>query len=314
MNKNNTILVTGAAGFIGSHLVKRLVADGFKVVALVKSTSDLWRIKNVSSEIDFCYADILSFNNLKQELEKIKPQGVFHLAASNIRSGVTAPDEEVVSANILGIRNLLQAMEPIGYDFFINMGSFLEYGPKPHAVKEDELCVPTELYSVTKLAATLYGQTVATNNGRPIITLRLFTPYGPFIQHGRLIYELMNRALKNEEINVTNPKITRDFLYAEDLIDLLIEAADKAGEYKGKIFNAGSGQAVSLESLVSEVLKITESNSKISWGSFSVQAYDAEIWQADLTKTLSYFKWRPRNSLTAGLTKTADWFIKNKIV
>ncbi|MDO8499693.1 MAG: SDR family NAD(P)-dependent oxidoreductase [bacterium] len=313
MNKDATILVTGAAGFIGSHLVRKLVRDGFRVTALVKNTSDLWRIKDIASAIDFCEADVLDFDNLKQQLETIKPQGVFHLAASNIRSGITAPDADVVNINILGTRNLLQAMASMDYDFFVNMGSFLEYGPKPVAVREDALCSPTELYSVTKLAATLYGQTVAKNNNRPVITFRLFTPYGPTIQPGRLVYELVNRALKNEEINLTKPKIARDFIYVEDLVELLVESADKARDYKGEVFNAGSGQAVSLEQLAHEVLKITASHSKIKWGSFSVQAYDTELWQADMMKTWSHFKWRPKYSLADGLAATADWFRNNQV-
>ncbi len=308
MNKNNTILVTGAAGFIGSYVVRRLVSEGFKVTALVKATSDLWRIKDISDKIDFCEANILNFNELKEQLEKIKPQGVFHLAASNIRSGVTAPDEEVININLIGTRNLMQAMEGVDYEFFINMGSFLEYGPKPQAVKETELCAPTELYSVTKLAATLYGQALAKSKGRPIITFRLFTPYGPAIQPGRLVYELVNRALKNEEISLTKPKVSRDFIYVEDLVDLLLESADKAREYKGEIFNAGSGQGTTLEELADRVLKNTNSSSKINWGSFSVQAYDAELWQADMSKTFTHFNWRPAHSLEKGLAETAKWF------
>lgn len=310
MEAQNTILVTGAAGFIGSNLVAKLVEQGCKVCILVKPSTNLARIQDLLLKVDCCRADLLDFNSLKRELEEIKPQGIFHLAASNIQSGVTAEDDEVVKTNILGTRNLLQALNQIDYDFFINVGSFLEYGPKPGPIKESELCAPTELYSITKLAATLYGQTVARRDNKPIITFRLFTPYGPAIQPGRLIYEVITRSLRNEEINLTQPNIARDFIFVEDIVNLLLEAKDKAKDYKGEIFNVGSGKATTLESIVNEVLKITGSNSKIKWGSFRTVAYDSEIWQADLSKTCSHFVWRPAYTLSAGLSKTVDWFKK----
>lgn len=310
MEKSRTILVTGAAGFIGSHLIGRLVATGHQVCILVKPSTNLIRIKELLPKVTCCRADLLDFAGLKRELEEIKPQGVFHLAASNIQSGVTASDDEVVKTNILGIRNLLQALSHVDYDFFINLGSFLEYGPKPSPIKESDLCAPTELYSITKLAATLYGQTIARRDNKPVITFRLFTPYGPAIQPGRLIYEVINHALRNEEISLTQPNIARDFIFVGDLLDLLLEAKDKAKERKGEIFNAGSGKAITLESVVSEVLKITGSKSKIKWGAFKSVAYDNELWQADLSKTLANFTWRPAHTLSSGLVETVDWFKK----
>ena len=311
MNSEKKILVTGAAGFIGSHLAERLIADDFKVCALIKPTTNLSRIHSLLPKLELCHANLLNFDELKATLDKIRPQGIFHLAASNIMSGVTAPDEDVINTNILGLRNLLTAAESIDYNFFVNIGSFLEYGPKSHPVKEDEVCCPTELYSITKLAASLYGQAMAINQNRPIVTFRLFTPYGPAIQPGRLIYEYVTRALKNQEINLTKPKVTRDFIFVKDLVDLLMEAAAKARDYKGQIFNAGSGESVSLENVANMVLKITGSKSNINWGSFSNQIYDSEIWQADLNKTKSHFKWRPSHSLEAGLTQTVNWFKEN---
>src|SRR3990167_3253707 len=135
MEKLNAILVTGAAGFIGSNLVKRLVADGRQVCVLVKPSTNLARIQELLPKITCCRADLLDFDGLKSEL-----------------------------------------------------------------------CAPPELYSITKLAATLYGQAVARRDNKPIITFRLFTPYGPAVQPGRLIYEVITRALRDQEISLYQPK------------------------------------------------------------------------------------------------------------
>lgn len=312
MDPEKTILVTGAAGFIGSNLVTRLLSEGYQVTILIKSTTNIGRLQKLLPKVKCCYVDLLDFDNLKREMEIIKPLGVFHLAASNIQSGMTAPDEDVVKVNILGIRNLLKALDLVDYNFFINLGSFLEYGPKSEPVNEACPCTPTELYSITKLASTLYGQTVAHNNNKPVVTFRLFTPYGPEIQPGRLVYELITRALRGGDINLTQPNYARDFLFVDDLIDLLLEAKDRARDCQGEVFNAGSGQSVALKAVAEEVLKITESRSKINWGSFRQVAYDSQIWQADMNKTFATFKWRPKYSLSSGLSKTINWFENNK--
>lgn len=307
-SKEGKILLTGGAGFIGSNLTRRLVSEGYDVAVLVKPTTNLRRIEDLLPHIKCIQADILDENELKKALKKIDIKGVFHLAASNIQSGVTAPDEDVVKTNIFGSRNLLLAVNDFDYDFFISTGSFLEYGPKKTSVAETDLCQPTELYSITKLAATLYGQTIAKRNKKPILAFRIFTPYGPGIQPGRLIYEIIDKALKGQEINLTGQLVTRDFIFVGDLVDLLMEAKEHAHKYAGEVFNAGSGQATTLETVATEILKITGSKSNIKWGSFKEVAYDDGIWQADLTKTFGSFSWKPMHSLSDGLKETINWF------
>ncbi len=302
------IVITGAGGFLGSHLVKRCLRDGYQVIIFIKPSTDLARIKEVLPQLTSYEVDITDADRVREVMHEVKPDGVVHLAASNIKSGVTASDEEVVRVNILGIRNLLTGLADIDYQFFINTGSFLEYGMKKKPLVEEDRCDPTELYSVTKLASTLYSQSVARATGKPIISFRLFTPYGPEIQPGRLIYELVSHALRNEEIKLTAPSITRDFIFIDDIIDLYMEGIERAKDLKGEIFNLGSGQASTLETAVGEVVSITNSKSKVMWGALQNVQYDSELWQADMKKTFTHFNWRPRHTLKEGLTKTITWF------
>lgn len=309
---NRSILVTGAAGFIGSHLVRYLLNKGKRISILVKPSTDLWRLKGIIKEVWCVFADLTDFDNLKKQIKEVSPSGVFHLAASNIASGVISSNEDVIRINILGTVNLIQALEDVEYEFFINTGTFLEYGTKDGAVNESDPCSPPELYSITKLAASLYCQSIARSAGKPIVTLRVFTPYGPMLQIGRLVYELINRALKNEDIQLTNPNVTRDFIYVEDLVGLYLEAAERAAVYRGNIFNAGTGRAVSLGYLSDYVLKLLNSKSTIKWGAFRNVSYDADIWQADMTKTYSRFIWRPTYSFEEGIKRTVEW-LKNNV-
>ena len=153
-----TILVTGAAGFIGSRLVRKLLEAKKHVCVFVRPSSDLSRMKDVISSVHVIQGDLSDGARLAAQINEVKPSGIFHLAASNIASGVTESDEKLITTNIQGMVNLVRAVESIDYRFFIQTGTFLEYGAKGRPVRETEVCEPQELYSITKLAATLYGK------------------------------------------------------------------------------------------------------------------------------------------------------------
>lgn len=307
-NAAQKILITGASGFIGSHLTRRLVEDSNEVNVILREKSDTERIKDVLPQLTIHRGDLIDAEFLKKIVEKIKPQGIFHFAASTIMSGVRADNEEVIGTNITGSANLINALNNADYDYFINTGSFSECGFKYRPIKESDVCEPAELYSITKLAQTLYGQASARMKNKPIVTFRVFTPYGPAIQKGRLVYNVIYNALRGQDINLTEPSVTRDFIYVDDIVDLYLEASGKAKKLKGEIFNAGTGKKTFLKDLADKIVRITGSKSTVNWGAFPAVHYDSDKWQADMTKTFSKFEWRPKHSLDAGLIKTVDWF------
>jgi len=165
MASNKNILITGGAGFIGSHLVKRLLGDGYSVVVLTREGTDLRRIKNFlhllaqdnenKPSLVILRDDLSNLERLKKKLQEINPYGIFHLAASNIKSGVSAPEDDLININFAGTVRLLRALEGIDYKFFINCGSYLEYGIHASPLKESDSCEPIEIYALTKLAAGL---------------------------------------------------------------------------------------------------------------------------------------------------------------
>ena len=307
-NKDKNILVTGGAGFIGSHLVRRLLSDSYSVSVLLKNTTDTGRIKDLLSELKIVIDDMSDMDRLKKMLGEMKPYGIFHCAASNIKSGVSAPEDDLIEVNIGGTVHLIRALEDVDYKFFINSGSYLEYGTKQKPFKESDLCEPVEIYAITKLAATLYCQSVARSNGKPIMTFRIFSPYGPEMEKGRLVYEVVRRARENSEILLTKPETSRDFIFIDDIVDLYVEAMDKAFSLKGEIFNLGSGKAITLGYLVERTKRIIVSDSPVTWGGAKDVAYDSGCQEADMDKTYSAFNWRPKHDIDAGIKSIADWF------
>lgn len=312
-NAAEKVFITGATGFVGSHIARRLVVQGYEVHALVRPQSDLWRIRDIEPRLAKHTGDLTDREAIRRIIQEVNPRHILHFAVSTAMSGVTAEGDEVVRANLIGIVNLIDGSRDINYASFINTGTFLEYGSATEPSKEDsKYCEPPEIYSITKLASTLYGQATAKKDGKPIITIRLFTPFGPAITKGRLVHNIVVSAIKNEPIKMTGPKITRDFIYVEDLCDLYLEAMKKAGEYKGNSFNAGSGRATTFEELVGIVKEKAGSKSPVEWGTLPSVIYDNNLWQADMQKTFSHFSWRPKHSLEEGLAKTISWFRNNK--
>ncbi len=305
---DQSVFVTGGAGFIGSAIVRRLLRDGFTVALLLKPTTDVWRIADILPLVKRYYADLTDILAVEKIIHELRPRGVFHFAASNIKSGINAPDEELMRVNFLGTANLLRSLGDIDYQFFVNTGSFLEYGVQAHPVRETDRCEPGEVYSITKLSSTLYGQALARREKKPIITFRIFSPYGPAMEKGRLIYELMTRSLRGVEVALTRPTISRDFIFADDIADMYMEAMEKASLYSGEIFHIGSGVMTTLGELANEILRVTNSNSIMKWGDFHSVAYDSDISQANMEKTFAHFSWRPKHTLTMGLAETVAWY------
>ena len=283
------ILITGASGFVGSHVARMAREKNFEVVEL--------NHKDTALE---------DKNAVEKFMEEVRPDTVFHLATSIVRSGKTASPQVVMRTNIEGSINLMDAALEVGVKAFINTGTFVEYGPKDHPIKEDERCDPMEIYAVSKLAATLYVQGLAERKEFPTITLRLFTPYGSNMKEGSLLYNVVTNIQNKKPIALSDKKVTRDLIYVGDVAELYLEAGEKASKYKGEIFNVGSGTPTTLEELVETVAGVTKTTAMPQWGAFPVQNYDKGVWQADMTKTFSHFTWRPKTALKEGLTKTIE--------
>ncbi|MFA6339046.1 MAG: NAD(P)-dependent oxidoreductase [Candidatus Paceibacterota bacterium] len=310
-NSKDSIFITGATGFIGANLARTLVTLHKDVHILVRPLSDTSRLTDIIPQITIHEGDLLDKDNLKKIIDSVKPRGVFHLAAKTVVLGVKSPEQEMISSNFEGTINILNVLENHDFDFFIESGTFIEYAPIPRPIKEDDLCEPKEIYGLTKLASTLYAKMIADTKGLPIIVFRFFTPFGPFLQKGKLVEQTITKAFKNEDIFLTKSSIARDFIYIDDLITLLLEASEKAKNLKGSIFNAGSGKKTTLKEFSDFVLKKTGSSSKIVWQENKASIYDSDFWQADMTKVFDNFSWRPKYSLEEGLEKTIEYFKKS---
>lgn len=301
------VLITGATGFIGANLARRLVQTGNQVVILTRSTSNRWRLEGLLPEIEDIIMPIDDAEGLKSVLARVKPEVIYHMATAGLYAGQHLPDEQLFRTNLQGTINLIKACEGIDYKCFVNTGSSSEYGPNAAPMKESDICLPINSYGISKCAATMFAHSYALLHKRNIINLRLFSPFGPYNDEFRLIAYVISNLLRGRELKLSSPDPVRDYIYIDDVVDLLVEAAHSIPKPCGEIFNVGTGKQTSVSQVIETIISAAGKRVEVVWGSCQPRDFDAVNWRADMSKTFSSFKWRPKFSLAQGISKNIAW-------
>jgi len=303
------ILVTGATGFVGANLVRRLVDENYQVYILKRKNSNIWRIKDLISKISTFDIDLLEKQRLFKLVHKIKPRVIFHLANLGLYGGQDSSIEESIKVNLLGTVNLIKSLDTVNYECFINTGSSSEYGTKVSPIKENDLCEPSTNYALSKLAGTIYAQAYAKQNKKPLATLRLFSPFGPFDHPSRFITQTILKMFKNGDILIKNPNTVRDYIYVEDVVNAYLICMQNPHKLSGEIFNIGMGKQICLKDVLKLLIKKIGSKSKIFYEN-SIKNENM-MWQADIKKAKTKLGWYPKKNLIRGFTETIKWFKEN---
>jgi nucleoside-diphosphate-sugar epimerase len=299
-----TALVTGATGFVGSHLVRGLLSRRVAVHVLCRTRSDFRRLESVRNDLTVHPVSLADRGALRRVVRSIAPDHVLHLAGAATHGGIAPAMRDVVRANFRGTVNLIDACGEVEYASFINTGDAFEYGPGRGARKESQACRPATLEGITRLAATLYGQRAAQTRHMPIVTLRLFSVFGPQDDPRRLVPRVIAGARAGTPLMLSQPQIARDFLDVGDLIDLYLKVMRAGARLRGEIINAGSGRRTTIAEIVACVLRLTKSRSAVRWGAYPTAAHDGGAWVADISRAQRLLKWKPRTSLEDGLRRT----------
>ena len=313
MIKNKRVLITGSTGFIGANLTRKCLDVGAQVYILTRATSDKWRIQDILQDVNEYDIDLLEHEKLKSSVQNIKPEVIFHTATYG---GYPFQKEEgrIIQTNLEGTINLVDACSKIGFDVdvFVNTGSSSEYGIKDNPIKETDLLEPNSVYGASKASATLFCQTKAKIGNLPIITLRLFSPYGYYEDPTRLIPSVVISCLEGRNPQLLSPQSVRDFIFIEDVVETYMKVVEQPKKAGVEIFNIGSGRQYTVKEVVDVVVKLMGNSIKPEWGTMPNPRVEPKMWQADISKAKEILGWQPKYNLTQGLEKTIDWFRENK--
>ena len=304
------VLLTGGTGFVGANLARRMLCAGNEVHLLVRNEYNPWRIRGISGDIQIHALDFQNSESVNSIVAKIKPDWIFHLATYGAYSSQQDVDT-IYKTNLFGTINLLNACCHTGFESFVNTGSSSEYGLKSNAPAEDEVLEPNSNYAIAKAAATHFCQYTANKHQLNIPTIRLYSVYGPYEESSRLIPSLVRYGFMGNLPPLVDPKISRDFVYIDDVCDAFILAAKMTSKSYGVIFNVGTGIQTTLEDLVALTRRLLNIGKIPDWGSMPNRMWDTKNWQANIKNIQSQLGWSPRYDLESGLTETIKWYRDN---
>ena len=305
--KNKKILVTGGAGFIGSHVTKKLVNFNAKVSVVVKYNSiiDCPRLLNVWDKIKVIEADLRNIDSVLA-LKKLKFDYIFHFAAYNHVGDSFTHVNESINSNLLSTVNLLD--HGPSCKKFIHIGSSEIYGLQkkiPFSVKETPS--PMSPYALGKYSSELYARLKCRQNKMNLICLRPFNTFGPYQSEKAVIPEIIVKCLLGKTIKTTKGEQTREFNYIDNIVEGIMIACKKVKHLDYPI-NLGSNKPIKIKNLVRKIHKLTNSKSVLKIG--AIKNRPNEIWrmQAENKFITKKIGWKSSLDFNEGLKRSIKWY------
>jgi nucleoside-diphosphate-sugar epimerase len=300
-------LVTGATGFVGANLVRRLLDEGDEVHVFLREDSNRWRLAAIQDDLRLHMIDLRDEESVTRAVAAIHPQTIYHLAAYGAYPFQTEVNP-ILLTNLLGTSNLVQACARVGFDAFVNTGSSSEYGFKQHPPAETDLPEPNSYYAVAKASATMYCSYTSRRIERPITTLSLYSAYGPYEEPSRLMPTLIKKGLRGELPPLVAPDTARDFIYIDDVCEAYIRTARSKSLDFGEVLNLGTGVQRSIREIVEVAREVLNIEIEPDWGSMEARIWDSSVWVADNRRIRERLGWEPQFDLAAGFRAMVDWF------
>ena len=307
------VLVTGAGGFIGSHLVDALVEKGAQVTALVRYTSQNdWgmleeRHRNGADGIRVILGDVTDAGCVRKAVEG--NEVVFHLAALiGIPYSYEAP-ESYARTNMLGTLNVLSASLSAGVERVIHTSTSEVYGSAVYTpIDEAHPLQGQSPYSASKIAADKMAEAYFCSFDLPVVTLRPFNTYGPRQSARAIIPTIITQALTSNTIRLGSLDPVRDFTFVTDTVRAFLLAAEK-DEAVGKTIHTGSGIGISIGDLARKILLQVSPGARIITGDERVRPGKSEVMRlvCDSRRAWEALGWRPEVPLDEGLSRTISW-------
>jgi NAD dependent epimerase/dehydratase len=307
--KDRPVLVTGAGGFIGSHLVSALRERGARVRALVhyNSRNDLGFLQPDAEGIEVVPGDITDLPAVKRAVTGVDV--VFHLAALvGIPYSYEHP-HQVVAVNTLGTLNLLTSCKDLGVSKMVHTSTSEVYGSALRVpIDEDHPKQPQSPYSASKISADALALSFHLSFELPVAVCRPFNTYGPRQSDRAIIPTLIAQALTRDELTIGNVTPTRDFTYVGDTVEGFIKIAESPKSV-GEEINLGTGEEISIRDLVTKINELVGRDLPIRVDERRIRPTNSEVQRlcSDNRKARELVGWRPAVSLSEGLKRTIEW-------
>ena len=306
MWRGKVALVTGAGGFVGANLVRRLIAGGADVHAILRPSTDPWRLSGIRDRITIHGVSLTDRDGVLRSVREVRPGVIFHLAKHR-GDPATLDYRAAYDANLHATMYLLEASKDLPLERFVHAGSSLEYDLARSPLKESDAPAPRTVHGVTKAAASMLCQQVARRFDVPAVVLRFFTVYGPWEGPARFVPRVMLAAIDGAPLAITRDRVCHDWIFVDDVVDACLRSVTAASVI-GEIFNVATGRSTANQDLVDQVERLAGSAIARATTPFPPRPWDTERWVADVTKSRELLGWTATTGLAGGLERTLEWF------
>lgn len=312
------VLVTGAGGFIGSHLVEELISSGTQVRAFVRynSRGDPGLLNHLAphirGEIELISGDLRDMLAVTQAMKGVSY--VFHLGALIAIPYSYLHPSEVIETNVMGTLNILLASRETGVKRIIHTSTSEVYGTAIRVpIGEDHPLQGQSPYSASKIGADKLAESFYRAYDLPVVTLRPFNTYGPRQSSRAVIPTIISQALTKQKIRLGNLDARRDLTFVSDTVAGFVKVATTEG-VEGETFNLGSGSEIRIGDLVKEVIDIIGKSVEVEIDPARLRPGKSEVERllSDNQKARQKLGWQPQVSLRQGLEETVNWISEHR--
>lgn len=315
---DSRLLVTGAAGFIGSHLTEHLVQRGANVRAYVHYNSrNDWGLlellpKDILSEVEVVVGDVQDPFSVRKAIAGC--QTVFHLSSLiAIPYSYVAP-QSYVTTNVLGAVNVMQAALAEGVARVVHTSTSECYGTAQYVpIDEKHPLQGQSPYSASKIGADMIAESYYRSFGLPVATIRPFNTYGPRQSARAVIPTIIAQALKGEVVKLGSLTPTRDLNYVDDTVEGFLRVAEGSAAV-GTVTNVGSGREIAIGDLAQLIFRLLGKEARIETDDQRVRPEKSEVERllCDNRKAKELLGWEPKVALEEGLRRTIEWFAEHQ--
>jgi nucleoside-diphosphate-sugar epimerase len=303
------VLVTGAGGFVGSHVARDSQRLGHATVALCRSLS-VARLRLIAPDVQLAVlADVADSAETCRVISDLRPEIVVHTAGAGVGRIERYPGE-FARTNVSGTENVLAAAVAADARRVIVIGSGFEYVPANAAQDEGARLAPDTLYGATKVAAAAIAGYYASHSRLEVVVVRPFSTYGPGERLTRFVPYVITQTIRREPIVMTKGSQLRDYLFIEDLAQAIIRIVQMP-KVPAEVFNVGGPARHTLNNVVDLVADIAGYHPDVVRG-VQQSATDRNVFLADSTRARRRLGWSAAHDLRAGLARTYAWYLQNR--